>query len=614
MENSISNKNCILIVDDDFINRELLKNIFSSQFTFEEAENGKEGLMQIEKNRDKLCAIILDVEMPEMTGLEVLKKISGNGITEAIPTFLITAHDDEELVEKAYLYGVMDVVSKPVSAVIVERRVKSVIELFSARERLHATVNGQELQLFENAREMDALHRGTLEALAAAIEFRDVESGQHVSRIYAMTKYILANTSFGEGLSKEDIENMATGSIMHDVGKIAISDVILNKPGPLTKEEFEMMKMHTVKGAELLEQISKIQSHESYVYAADIARHHHERWDGRGYPDGLCGDEISLASQVVSIIDVYDALVSVRVYKSAYTPDEAVNMIKSGECGVFNPRLIECFLESEPVIRKWYQSDDGDDTLKQLTDDTKRISTVYNDAAKFDDITADSVMDVMLLMTAVQNVYDAISAVNLTRNTFRIIGTDSIGIHSPERMGVYDDVINMACEHIVPAHRREFCEKFSRESLLKTFSEGRKSVRMEYQQVRDDGEVRWVSAKVLLLQDSRSKDIIQITLIQYIDEEYKSREKTRKVLTDALNLARQANNAKYDFISRFSHDIKSPLNDIINMTAVIAENLDNSEKISDCLMKISESSKHILGITNDASDFATKDKDIIQEL
>ncbi len=155
---------------------------------------------------------------------------------------------------------------------------------------------------------------------------------------------------------------------MHDVGKIAISDVILNKPARLTKEEFEVMKQHTVKGAELLEQISQIQVHDSYKYACDIARHHHERWDGNGYPDGLVGDEISLAAQVVSIIDVYDALVSVRVYKKAFSPDEAVNMIKNGECGVFNPRLLECFMQTEPMIRRWYTEDDAEGIMEGITD------------------------------------------------------------------------------------------------------------------------------------------------------------------------------------------------------------------------------------------------------
>ncbi len=606
MENSISNKNCILIVDDDFINRELLKNVFSSQFTFEEAENGITGLAQIEKHKDKLCAIILDVEMPEMTGIEVLEEISRRGITETIPTFLITAYDDSELVEEAYRFGVMDVVSKPVSAVVVERRIKSVIELFSAREQLHEIVKGQEIKLSEKSKEMDNLHRGTLEALATAIEFRDTESGQHVSRIYGMTKYILTYTAFGAGLSNDNIENIARGAIMHDVGKIAISDVVLNKPGKLTKEEFEIMKLHTVKGAELLEKISHIQAHESYMYATEIAKHHHERWDGKGYPDGLAGNDISIAAQVVSIVDVYDALVSERVYKAAYSPDKAVDMIKNGECGMFNPKLIECFLEAEPVIRKWYVSDDDDEVLKQLTEDTNAVGAAYNNIAvnTAENSTSNSVLDVMLLMTAVQSAYDMVICVNLTQNTYRMVDYDRFLTHCADSDGVFDDLIEQGASSIPISHRREFHDTFCRTNLLNAYHSGKKSVSLEHPQYSDDGRLHWVVTTVLFIKDSRTGDILQITLSQYIDEEYEKREKTRKVLTDALNLAEQANNAKYDFLSKMSHDIRTPINAIIGMTTIIAAHLDDKEKIGDCLVKIGTSSKYLLGIVNDVLDYS----------
>ncbi len=605
MKRDISSKNCILIVDDDFINRELLKNIFAAQYTFEEAGNGKEGLVQIERHGEKLCAIILDVQMPEMNGLELLKIISARGIPEEIPVFLITAQDDEALVMQAYGLGVVDVISKPVTPVVVQKRVKTVIELFSAREALSATVKGQEEKLIENAKAINELHRSTIEALATAIEFRDIESGQHVSRIYGMTKYILTHTEFGAKLTEEDVENIAQGAIMHDVGKIAISDVILNKPGKLTREEFEIMKQHTSKGAELLAQICRTQQHASYRYAMDIAHHHHERWDGRGYPEGLKGEEISVAAQVVSIVDVYDALIRNRVYKRAFTPDQAVQMIKDGECGVFNPKLLACFLEAEPTIRRWCTGEEHDPAFDAVSEDVKRRNALYDTASNIvSNESANSISDVMLLITAVQNTYDAISAVNLTKNTFHMIGIDKFGIHTPERSGRYDDIIRIAGEHILSSHRREFEETFNRQSLLKAYDEGQKSISMEYPQCADDGSTRWLSSKVLLMQDSRTGDIIQITLLQYIDEEYKNREKTRKILSDALNLAEQANNAKYDFLSKMSHDIRTPLNAIIGLTTIIAANLDNKEKITDCLAKIGVSSKFLLGIVNDVLDYS----------
>ncbi len=600
MDRNISAQNCILIVDDDFINRELLKNIFSFQYTFKEAENGREGLAQIEQHLDKLCAIILDVQMPEMTGIELLQIISKKGVTEKVPVFLITAQDDDELVTEAYTLGVVDVISKPVTPIVIQKRVKTVIELFSAREALSATVKGQEEKLFESARTIDEMNRSTIEALATAIEFRDIESGQHVNRIYSMTKYILSRTAFGEGLTDETIESMARGSIMHDVGKIAISDVILNKPGRLTKEEFDIMKLHTVKGEELLLQICQTQMHDSYRFAADIARHHHERWDGRGYPDGLKGEEISIAAQVVSIADVYDALVSVRVYKKAYTPDEAVAMIRNGECGVFNPKLVECFLAAEPQIRKWYINNEPDELLKDLSASTYTAI----DAPLPDNTATSTVMDVMLLMTAVQTAYDMIISVNLSRNTFHMVDYDRFQTHCVDNDGVFDDLIEMGSSSIPLSHRKEFHDTFCRANLLKEYHAGKKSVELEHPQYADDGKLHWVYTQVLFMNDGRTGDILQITLSQYIDNEYAEREKTRKILTDALNLAEQANNSKHDFLSKMSHDIRTPLNAIIGMTTIIAANLDNRDKINDCLVKIGTSSKYLLGIVNDVLDYS----------
>ncbi len=604
MKNNILNKNCILIVDDDFINRELLKNIFSSQYTFEEAENGQDGLLQIEKYRNKLCAIILDVQMPEMNGIELLKRIAKKGVTEEIPTFLITAQDDDELVAEAYNLGVVDVVSKPVTPIVIQKRVKTVIELFSARAELSEKVRGQEKELIENAKAIDDLNRSTIEALATAIEFRDMESGHHVSRIYGITKYLLTYTSFGEGLSHEDIESIARAAIMHDVGKISISDVILNKPGKLTKEEFEIMKSHTVKGFDLLEQICRSQTNGTYRYAKDIARHHHERWDGRGYPDGLSGDEISVAAQVVSIADVYDALVSDRVYKKAFTPDVAVNMIKNGECGVFNPVLLECFLEAEPTIRDWYMSDDPNVMPEELAEDARRINAVYNQVSGTVSGNApSSVTDVMLLTTAVHSAYDMIISVNLTQNVYSMMDFERFGTQSIGKSGVFDEMIEAATATIPISHRHEFHDIFCREGLLKAYRDGKRMVRYEHPQYSDDGTLHWVSDRVLFMVDGRTGDLLEITMSQYIDAEIAERRKTRKILSDALTLSEQANNAKYSFLSRMSHDIRTPMNAIIGMTTVIAANLDNKDKINECLVKIGTSSRHLLGIINEMLDY-----------
>ena len=256
---------------------------------------------------------------------------------------------------RAYDLGVMDVISKPVVPYIVLKRVQSVIELFQARKRLRRTVKSQQTELLAQAEKIIRLNQGMIEALSTAIEFRSEESGDHVRRIHDITWNLLTYTPLGDGLDDEAIHQIALASIMHDVGKIAIPDAILNKPGKLTAEEYAIMKTHTTQGALLLERIPQLRETGLYAYAADIARHHHERWDGRGYPDGLRGDEISVWAQAVSLADVYDALINKRVYKAAFSRERALEMIRNGDCGVFGPRLLDCFFAVEERLFSLYR-------------------------------------------------------------------------------------------------------------------------------------------------------------------------------------------------------------------------------------------------------------------
>ena len=345
----------LLIVDDEEINRLILSNLFEGIYEVDEAADGREALDKIEADPTRYIAVLLDVMMPVLDGIEVLKRLTPTGYMERVPVFLITAERGNAVMEEAYSLGVMDFIGKPIVPYAVIKRVQSVVELFEARKRLSLTVEDQRLQLLERAEQIIELNRGMIESLSAAIEFRDGESGDHVQRIHDITKLMLTQTHLGEGLSSEDIDDIALAAIMHDVGKIAIPDAILCKPGRLTPEEFEIMKTHTVQGAELLARIPQMRGTGAYRYAIDIARHHHERWDGRGYPDGLAGDQISIWAQVVSLADVYDALTNKRVYKAAFTREESLRMIRDGECGTFNPELLACFFEVEPQICALYE-------------------------------------------------------------------------------------------------------------------------------------------------------------------------------------------------------------------------------------------------------------------
>ena len=341
-------RSTLLIVDDDALNRALLRNIFESQYEIEEVVDGEEGLRAIQRAPERLCAVLLDVVMPKLDGIQLLQKLADDEFPQRTPVFLITAEATGQTVGEAYRLGVMDVIQKPFDLFVVRRRVQSVIELFEARKRLSGQVESQ-------AEKIIRLNQGMIEALATAIEFRSEESGDHVRRIHDITYTLLSQTSMGQNYSQDEVRQMALASITHDVGKIAVPDNILNKPGRLTPEEFEVMKTHTVRGAQLLDSIPQLQELSPFFqYAWDIARHHHERWDGRGYPDGLKEEQISPWAQVVSLADVYDALRCKRVYKAALPREQVVEMICRGDCGTFNPKLMESFLAVEDQLSQLY--------------------------------------------------------------------------------------------------------------------------------------------------------------------------------------------------------------------------------------------------------------------
>lgn len=345
----------ILIVDDDPVNRKIFGKLFSTYYMVIEAEDGRAGMEQILNKDNRLCAILLDVMMPGMNGIEVLRRLKELGLLETIPVFLITAENSTKVMKEAYELGVMDVISKPVVSYMVVKRVRSIIELFEARKHLSSVVESQNIALLEQAEKIIQLNQGMIEALATAIEFRNEESGGHVQRISKITRLLLENTSFGENMRKKEIDNIALAAVMHDVGKITIPDAVLTKPGKLTTEEYTLMQSHTTKGVAILESIPQLRSSEIYDYACDIARHHHERWDGKGYPDGLAGDAISPWAQVVSLADVYDALSCRRVYKPPFPRKKVMEMISTGQCGIFNPHLLESFFMVEDRLYELYQ-------------------------------------------------------------------------------------------------------------------------------------------------------------------------------------------------------------------------------------------------------------------
>ncbi len=339
------NKEKILIVDDEKMNRALLKHIFDEQYEVLEAANGEEANALIDEHIEQLQVVFLDLMMPVMDGFGVLKHMSDRYYSNRLPVILITGEATAESDEKAYDYGVSDIIYKPFAPRVVMRRTSNIINLYKSRNEMAQELEERTQKLVDSERKLRTNNEFLINALSSVVEFRSMESGEHIRRVKMFTNILLKYLVqyYPEyKLTSEDVEAIVRASALHDIGKIAIPDSILLKPGKLTKAEFEIMKTHSMYGAELLEKF-KEDDNQFYRYCYEICRHHHERYDGAGYPDGLKGEEIPISAQVVSLVDVYDALVSKRIYKEAFTHDYAVQMIKNGECGEFSPKILECF-------------------------------------------------------------------------------------------------------------------------------------------------------------------------------------------------------------------------------------------------------------------------------
>ncbi len=335
----MNKRDTLLIVDDMEVNRAILRSLFERQYNILEAENGEQALILIHQYQEYFAAVLLDLVMPVKDGYEVMEQMRRDSLFSKIPVVVITSDDTPESEMRAFDLGASDIITKPFEPHVVKRRVQNIVDLYRHKLNLEDLVEEQSASL----RESNAI---IIDALSSIIEYRSLESGQHIRRIRMFTRILLENVAqnYQEyNLDERTIGVITNASSLHDIGKIAIPDSILNKPGPLTKEEFEIMKTHSLKGCEMLSNLGRMNDKEYLYFAYNICRCHHERWDGKGYPDGLKGDNIPICAQVVAIADCYDALTTDRVYKKAIPSEQAFNMILNGECGAFSPRLLECF-------------------------------------------------------------------------------------------------------------------------------------------------------------------------------------------------------------------------------------------------------------------------------
>ena len=345
---SAAHKYKILVVDDSEMNREILSSMLGDEFDILEAADGKECISVIRKYGRDIALVLLDIVMPEMDGFEVLEFMNKHEWIDDIPVIMISSEDSAASVKKAYEMGVSDYINRPFDVEVVHRRVFNTIKLYAKQRRLIALITNQVYEKEKN-------NRILIEILSQIVEFRNGESGRHVLNVNIITGILLeqlAQITDKYNISWSDRLIITTAASLHDIGKIGIDEKILNKAGRLTPQEIEKMKEHTVIGASILENMELFKDEELVKTAYQICRWHHERYDGRGYPDGLKGEEIPVSAQVVALADVYDALVSRRVYKKSYSHEEAMKMILGGECGAFNPILLQCLTEAQDKIKE----------------------------------------------------------------------------------------------------------------------------------------------------------------------------------------------------------------------------------------------------------------------
>ena len=366
----------ILIVDDSEINRSLLSDMLSDEYEILEAEHGMEAAAILHDQEQEIALMLLDIVMPVMDGFETLAAMNKNGWIKSIPVIMISAETVPTYVDRAYDLGVKDYISRPFDERTVRRRVVNTLILFAKQKELEHMVT-------EQIMEKEKGNKLMIEILSNIVEFRNGESGLHVLHIRILTELFLRSLlekTDKYDISSRDIPVVCNASALHDIGKIVIPESILNKPGRLTNEEFAIMKTHSAEGAKILEGIPMRGDMPLLRIAYQICRWHHERYDGRGYPDGLKGDEIPIFAQVVALADVYDALTSKRAYKDAFSHEKAVNMILNGECGTFNPLLLECLKDIEGTLEQEFKElSEGRDSQEEIMVQVKAASSVDDD-------------------------------------------------------------------------------------------------------------------------------------------------------------------------------------------------------------------------------------------
>ena len=341
----------VLIIDDSELNRDLLKEMLRDRYEILEAADGEKGLALLYELGTKISLVLLDVVMPKLGGFDVLAVMQKERWLDDIPVMMISAEDSPTFIQKAYDMGASDYITRPFNMNVVRQRSDNITKLYAKQRRLLSLVSSQ-------IQEKERNNHIIISILSEVVGLKNGESRKHILSVSRITELLLSRVMQRTSryhLTWQDEALITNAAALHDIGKIGIDEKILNKPGKLTKEEFEIMKTHTLIGAKMVEHLEAFREEPFVKVTYAICRWHHERWDGRGYPDGLKGDAIPISAQIVSIADVYDALTSKRVYKDAFAHEKAIQMILDGECGLFNPLLLDCLLDIKDSLKEELQ-------------------------------------------------------------------------------------------------------------------------------------------------------------------------------------------------------------------------------------------------------------------
>ncbi len=383
----------MLVADHIEMNKSIIHEIFASEYEIIQTSGSELTFQLMTQYRNTLSMIMINEDIARNFSKDIVKTLTNLKLFENVPVLLVLNQNSARMKQMNIDLPFSDVVSSPVNPYVIQKRVANLVELYSHKCELEDLVQKQTAKILSQnkalklqQRKINTINNDMLDTLSTVIEYRDVESGRHIHRIKKFTEVMLRQLAVRYPkyrMTEEKINLIASASSLHDIGKIAIPDSILLSPRRLTYDEFKIMKEHTVKGCDLLNQLDSVERNEYFTYCYDICRYHHEKYDGMGYPDGLKGDQIPIWAQVVSVADCYDALTSERPYKAAFSHEQAVEMIRTGACGAFSDEMMDCFSacldEFKKLAAEYADINHADSSVakgdeKRLTEDTEQES------------------------------------------------------------------------------------------------------------------------------------------------------------------------------------------------------------------------------------------------